>query len=282
MKRLMPILLSLLLTLAWMPAYADDATAVYTADEYEYALNADGTATIFRYLGSADAPALPETLDGYNVTGIGAYAFFSLRGILSLAIPDSVTAIAPGAFACPNLERITAGANNPTYAQIDGVLFDKTQKLLHSFPIRGADKTYDIPPHVRLVGDRAFANCTSLTSVKIPDSVTALGESAFEGCTDLKSVTLPGSITSIGRFAFAGCESLVTAILPSGVTSLGDGMFMGCTGLISLTVPGSVTGISRDAFSGCVNLTLKVERGSFAEQYARSNGIPCQYPTDWL
>jgi len=63
---------------------------------------------------------------------------------------------------------------------------------------------------------------------------------------------------------------------------LEEGLFAGCAALISVTIPGSVSVIGRDVFAGCVNLTLKVERGSYAEQYARSNGIPCQYPADWL
>jgi hypothetical protein len=177
MKRMVLALLCLLLAAA--PALAGTQTAVYALDEYEYTLNADGTAVIFRYLGSADAPTIPAALDGHNVTGIGKAAFYSLRGIRSLALPDSVTAIAPGAFACKNIARITAGAGNTAYAQIDGVLFDKAGKTLHTFPADCADKTYDIPGKVLMIGELAFADCVNLTSVKIPDSWPALAARRF-------------------------------------------------------------------------------------------------------
>ena len=41
---------------------------------------------------------------------------------------------------------------------------------------------------VTTIGDWAFYNCVSLTSVTIPDSVTTIGDGAFAGCRSLTSV----------------------------------------------------------------------------------------------
>ena len=75
------------------------------------------------------------------------------------------------------------------------------------------------------IGERAFYNCTSLTSIEIPDGVTSIGGSAFYDCTSLTSIEIPDSVTSIGNGVFEDCTSLtsitVNAITPPELGSLG-------------------------------------------------------------
>jgi len=112
-----------------------------------------------------------------------------------------------------------------------------------------------IPDSVTSIGDSAFRYCTSLTSVTIPDSVTSIGDTAFQYCTSLASVTIPDSVTSIGGRAFDGCESLTSVTIPDSVTSIGDWAFSGCKSLTSVTIPDSVTSIGEFAFHDCKSLT---------------------------
>lgn len=65
-------------------------------------------------------------------------------------------------------------------------------------------KTYTVVA----IGEEAFENCTSVTSVTIPNSVTSIGKYAFCNCNNMTSVTIPNSVKSIGGAAFSWCKSL--------------------------------------------------------------------------
>ena len=78
------------------------------------------------------------------------------------------------------------------------------------------------------IGDKAFENCSNLTSVTIPSSVISIGDSAFKGCRKLKKITIPNSITTIGNSAFGGCSNLTSVRIPNSVTSIHNAAFTNC------------------------------------------------------
>jgi hypothetical protein len=55
-------------------------------------------------------------------------------------------------------------------------------------------------------------------SFKIPDGVTSIGEYAFSDCSSLTSIKMPDSVTSIGSYAFYNCSKL-TAVYYGGANS---------------------------------------------------------------
>ena len=112
---------------------------------------------------------------------------------------------------------------------------------------------FDAP--ITSIGNNAFSNRTSLTSITIPESVTSIGDAAFYGCTSLPSITIPNSVTEIGYYAFANCTSLTSVTIPDSVTSIGSSAFEGCPSLTSITIPDSVTSIGNSAFYKCTSLT---------------------------
>ena len=147
---------------------------------------------------------------------------------------------------------------------------------------------------VTSIGDYAFKNCSSLTSVTIGNSVTSIGNYAFEDCRSLTSITIPDSVTSIGYYAFCGCSGLTSIkisnnntayksiddnlyskdgtiliqyaigktetefTIPESVTSIGIFAFSGCRSLSEITIPDSVTSIGYNAFRDCPIETAKI------------------------
>ena len=105
------------------------------------------------------------------------------------------------------------------------------------------------------IGDWAFANCTSLTSVNIPDGVKSIGNRSFNDCNALIEVTIPNSVKSIGDYAFFQLTALTSLNMGNGVTSIGYAAFSDCTAMTSLTIPDSVTSIGSMAFAECLGLT---------------------------
>ncbi|MBQ1177958.1 MAG: leucine-rich repeat domain-containing protein [Bacteroidaceae bacterium] len=115
--------------------------------------------------------------------------------------------------------------------------------------------TINIPEGVTSIGEGAFAFCSSLTAINIPESVTSIGDGAFEHCESLTSITLPEGLTSIGKCAFMYCSNLTSINIPEGVTMLEKGVFQSCSNLTSVILPEGVTTIEYVAFVYCYSLT---------------------------
>ena len=52
---------------------------------------------------------------------------------------------------------------------------------------------------VTSIGNAAFRECVSLTSINIPEGVTSIGNAAFRECVSLTCINIPEGVTSIGE-----------------------------------------------------------------------------------
>ena len=129
------------------------------------------------------------------------------------------------------------------------------------------------------IGNYAFQNCSSLTSITIPNSVTSIGSNAFYGTAwynnqpdglvyagkvaykykgtmpNNTDIVLEEGTLGIADFAFYNCSGLTSITIGNSVTNIGSCAFLVCTGLTSITIPNSVTSIGSEAFGHCTGLT---------------------------
>ena len=165
-----------------------------------------------------------------------------------------------------------------------GVKYSKDWKRLLEAPSKLKGK-YSIRKGVKIIGNRAFYLCRSLTNIKIPNSVTTIGDSTFDGCESLTSITIPSSVVTIIGNSFYGWHGILnneskafiyedhalfnknktTLIayrgketnytIPNSVTTIERGAFSHCDSLTSINIPNSVTTIGNNAFEWCSSLT---------------------------
>ncbi len=208
------------------------------------------------------------TFNGDVIYSTFRYFFKHCTGVTNITIGENVTDISTTLFYtyCADLTSITVSDSNANYMSEDGVLFDKEQTTLISYPC-GKAGSYTIPDGVTTIDAYAFNSCTGLTDITISDSVTSIGDYVFQGCTKLTGITVSDGneyyMSEDGVLFDKNQETLIYCLtgksgsyaIPDGVTSIVAYAFYYCKGLTDITIPDRVTSIGNWAFESCTKLT---------------------------
>ena len=113
----------------------------------------------------------------------------------------------------------------------------------------------------------------------LPNGLATIGESAFMDCGSLTSVSIPETVSTVRRAAFASCSSLTSISLPAATTTVMEEAFTGCGSLTDLTIASSTLEYDRwGLVEGAEPLavTITCPCGSAIETWAAENGISTQ------
>ena len=264
--------------------------------------------------------ALSEVTFPASLKTIESSAFSGCRNLSEVKLPASLTAIQSSVFhLCINLKtvsydgsleqwsRITAdndvlGYSCPSLVMSDYTaqfilvkndFLDPPPKTVTITKYTGTESTVILPSTINSwpvtkIGEDAFQDNTTITSVTIPASVTEIGSNAFAGCTNLTIVNYAGDWSNltiqsgnpavqdaanaplfdfeftpdntaviVTNYKYNGAAADVT--IPSRyqgkpVTTIGHAAFFN-SAVTSVTIPDSVTSISDEAFINCPKLT---------------------------
>lgn len=260
----------------------------------------------FEGCSSLENIELPKKLITLNY-----YAFENCTSLQSVVIPDSIRTIEEGAFqgcsqlqtldlpetlekigtfsGCASLSAIRVSENNPYYASVDGVLFNKEKDRLIKYPEDKAGQSFALPAGVSVIEAYAFSDNVNLVTVTASESLDTIKYAAFHNSAALEEFNIPAS-TSLEDNAFEGCLKLQALnadpenpryssedgilfdkqkktiliypcgktathyTIPDGITAIHNSAFATCHNLESIDCPESVTSIGTSAFMSCTSL----------------------------
>lgn len=226
---------------------------------------------------------------------INDYAFSGCTALVTLNLPENLGTLDSYAFkGCTALTTVNFVAN---------------AKFITPETTEGgtdpAPAAYDPAGLVTTIGDGAFMDCTSLTTITLPYFIARIGNSAFENCTALATfTTMDGAdkktaalrtigdraffgntslnnvdvnttkgVNTIGVSAFENCGQLATINL-SGVTRFVEGVFRNAKALKSVTMSANASiYVGQEAFRNCVTLSDITARIAAVEDGAFRNCI---------
>ena len=250
-----------------------------------------------------------------NLNLLGTQAFNGCTSLESVTLPDTLKSIGHSVFSgCTKLTSITipkkmsleaVDTNNGKAGPFTGAdnlkiikFASNIEEITHDLFSFSNIENISIPDTVTTIENKAFYNCTALTSVSFGNSskLVTIGDSAFEDCPmlggiilpkftnsigkkaffvnvkkhenpEFKEASIPDSIKTIGDSAFQGCINLEKVDFTEGDTGNEDGQigascFSGCNKLTGIDIPRKIKSIGKEAFNGCSSLaTLTLPNG---------------------
>ncbi len=216
---------------------------------------------------------LPNTL-----TAINDYAFYNCTAIERITLPTSIVSIGSQAFYNAFSSTCTVDINLPNLTSIGSRAFQNS-KITKITSLGSITYSYNI-----------FNGCTRLTEVYIPLTMTAIGEGAFYNCSSLTTVHNVSHIVSMASdcfrgdpvdgewalsnletaatYLFTGGKSTITKlVLPklkttSGTNTDGSGSFAVMKELLYVDIGPDITSLGKGTFLGDTLLETVIIRAT--------------------
>jgi hypothetical protein len=196
---------------------------------------------------------------------IGWGAFSRCSSLSAICLPPRLRELYPEAFVGSNVREISIAAGNSHFKVRGSFLMDfECIWIVHYF---GTEAEVTISKGVKHLGSSSFLGCPTIRSVKFDPgcSLRSIEERAFQNCSSLSSICIPSSVQVLSAHCFYECRSLSTVIFEAGsrLRRVCSAAFARCSALSSICIPSSVEILDGESFAGCDSLlTVQFESGS--------------------
>lgn len=219
-----------------------------------------------------------------SVTSIGSGTFEYCTGLTSVTIPNSVKYSGENIFSnCSNLKKVAypntlenplpdskaIAVEYPAEDAIveEGWVYGPNKYAIYFAPLP-LEGDYVMPNVTLAVGNKAFAGCDGLTSLKTSSQLRTIGDQAFASC-NLQEIAIAPTVRSIGESAFANNIELREVKIGYGITEIGDKAFDGCNKIenvyITASKPPIATNNTFSSYRSALWLNNKKTQNSYFE-----------------
>lgn len=172
--------------------------------------------------------SLPDTLYAIN-----SNAFYGCSHLTDIQIPEGTESLSGSAFrncnalrtlqfpasltncenvsylyACNGLENFVVDADNPSYASVDGILYNKKKSSLLVVPSAWNQTVLTVPETVTQIASEAMDNNQKVQKVILPAGLTMIDSYSFYNCRSLKTMIFQGNAPSLYSTSCLGTNDL--------------------------------------------------------------------------
>lgn len=204
---------------------------------------------------------------GVDVSVIPERAFFELRNLMTVRLPETIVEIGYQAFmrtSCSGILIPASVEKIQTEAWCDTpltyIIFadnSRLKRIGHAAFHGTRIKEFIMPDSVDELEAETFSSCIRLKKLHISESLKRIPYN-MSADTDLNSVDIPEGVTYIEWDAFRYNKNLTSVVIPRNVTVIENTVFADCQNLKEVTIKASAVEMREDVFYGCPIETIIV------------------------
>lgn len=233
-------------------------------------LNIPSGITEIKYGTYAHCSSLTSIIVPDGVTRIEDMAFYNCTAATEISVPSTLVYLGSDVF--------PQGMNTDMLYTYDNAYYlgNESDNYVILYKTTAANiSSVTINPATKIIAQRAFINCKSLTEISIPVGVISIGDYAFYG-TSIERIDIPDTVKSIGEFAYSSIDNATVITLGDGLETVGAYAFSGNNSVTSVYLGSSLKKFENCAFQGTIidHLFIDTLEGYLAIEFTNETANP--------